>query len=124
MCVGWVRWADRGGSEQAFEALRMTGASRFAIINMANPSPSLLAREQAFADVAAASDSASTIVRAGHSNYAGGQEAARRLLAQEGAPEAAFCVNDLMAFGALDHFCSVRLSLPRPISLVGFPSLP
>ena len=76
-----VRCDDRGGARQAFEALRATGASRFGVINMENPSPSLLARERAFADSAAASGATPTIVRAGHSDYEGGQEAARRLLA-------------------------------------------
>ena len=43
-----VRCDDRGGAGQAFQALRAGGAASFAVINAANPSPSLLAREQAF----------------------------------------------------------------------------
>jgi DNA-binding LacI/PurR family transcriptional regulator len=119
-----VRCDDRGGAEQAFEALRMTGASRFAVINMAHPSPSLLAREQAFARFATACSAAPTIVRAGHSDYEGGREAARRLLAAGQTPEAVFCVNDLMAFGALDHLHSAGLSAPDDISVIGFDDVP
>ena len=37
-----VHCDDTDGAQQAFEALRLTGASRFAVINKANPSPSLL----------------------------------------------------------------------------------
>ncbi len=44
-----IRCDDRDGARQAFEALRGTGASRFAVVTMADPSPSLLARERAFA---------------------------------------------------------------------------
>ena len=107
-----VRCDDSGGARQAFEALRATGASRFAVINMANPSPSLLAREQAFADFAAARGFTPAVVRAGHSDYEGGQEAARRLLASGPPPDAVFCVNDLMAFGALDHLRGAGLACP------------
>ena len=38
------------------------------------------------------------------------REAARQLLADGALPDAVFCVNDLMAFGALDHFRSAGLS--------------
>lgn len=119
-----VRCDDRGGAKQAFEVLRMTGASRFAVVNMANPSPSLLAREQAFACFAAARASTPTVVRAGHSDYEGGQEAAGQLLANGNPPEAVFCVNDLMAFGALDHLRGAGLRVPDDISIIGFDDVP
>jgi DNA-binding LacI/PurR family transcriptional regulator len=119
-----VRCDDRDGAQQAFEALCMTGASRFAVVNRANPSPSLSAREHAFAEFATASGFDPTIVRAGHSDYDGGQEAARRLLASGPAPDAVFCVNDLMAFGALDHLRGAGLRVPDDISVIGFDDVP
>ena len=119
-----VRCNDRGGAQQAFEALRTTGASHFGVVNMANPSPSLLAREEAFARIAAGCGATPTVVRAGHSDYEGGQEAARRLLANGRPPEAVFCVNDLMAFGALDHLRSAGLRVPDDISIIGFDDVP
>ena len=119
-----VRCDDRGGARQAFEALRATGAARFGVINMENPSPSLLARERAFAEFAAASGAGPTIIRAGHSDYEGGREAARRLLANGPAPEAVFCVNDLMAFGALDHLRGAGLRVPDDVSVIGFDDVP
>jgi DNA-binding LacI/PurR family transcriptional regulator len=119
-----VQCDDRGGAKQAFEALRMTGASRFAVVNMARPSPSLLAREQAFAQFAAARRAAPTIVRVGHSDYEGGREAARQLLAGGQTPDAVFCVNDLLAFGVLDHLRCAGLSAPGDVSVIGFDDLP
>ena len=62
--------------------------------------------------------------RAGHSDYAGGQEAARRLLAGGRPPEAVFCVNDLMAFGALDHLRGAGLRVPDDVSVIGFDDVP
>lgn len=119
-----VRCDDRGGVRQAFEALRATGAARFGVINMENPSPSLLARERAFAEFAAPFGAGPTIVRAGHSDYEGGREAARRLLASGRAPEAIFCVNDLMAFGALDCLRGAGLRVPDDLSVIGFDDVP
>jgi DNA-binding LacI/PurR family transcriptional regulator len=119
-----VRCDDSGGARQAFEALCAAGAVRLAVVNMADPSPSLLAREQAFAACAAARAIAPAVFRAGHSDYLGGQEAARRLLAEGPRPDAVFCVNDLMAFGVLDHLRSAGLSVPDDVSVVGFDDVP
>jgi DNA-binding LacI/PurR family transcriptional regulator len=119
-----VRCDDRGGVRQAFEVLRATGASRFGVVNRENPSPSLLTREEAFAELVAAEGAELTIARGEHSEYAGGQQAARRLLADGEPPEAIFCVNDSMALGALDHLRGAGVRVPDDISVVGFDDLP
>jgi DNA-binding LacI/PurR family transcriptional regulator len=119
-----VRCDDRDGARQAFEALRMSGARRFAVINMDRPSPSLLARELAFNDFAASAGYAPRIVRIGHSDYDGGRGAVRRLLADGPAPDAIFCVNDLMAFGALDGLRGAGVRVPDDVSVVGFDDVP
>jgi len=119
-----VRCDDHGGARQAFDALKKSGASRFGVVNMANPSPSLLARERAFAQFASECSVDLTIVRAGHSDYEGGRECARRLLEDGHPPEAVFCVNDLMAFGALDHLREAGLKVPADTSVVGFDDVP
>jgi DNA-binding LacI/PurR family transcriptional regulator len=119
-----VRCDDKGGARQAFEALRLSGASRFAVVNMENPSPSLAAREVAFNKFATAAGFATRIVRAGHSDYDGGQEAVRRLLENGPAPDAVFCVNDLMAFGALDGLRGSGLRVPDDVSVIGFDDVP
>jgi DNA-binding LacI/PurR family transcriptional regulator len=118
-----VRCDDRDGARQACAVLLAAGATRLAVINMAAPSPGLLAREEAFAACAAARGFSARVVRAGHSDYAGGQEGARRLLA-DGRPDAVFCVNDLMAFGALDHLRGAGLRVPDEVSVIGFDDVP
>lgn len=119
-----VRCDDRDGARQAFEALRGTGASRFGVVTMEHPKPSLLARERAFTRLAADSGAITTVVRAGQPDYAGGQDAARRLLGGGRPPEALFCVNDLMAFGALDYLRAAGLRVPNDISIIGFDDVP
>jgi DNA-binding LacI/PurR family transcriptional regulator len=119
-----VRCDDGDGARQAFETLRGTGASRFGVVNMSDPKPSLLAREQAFARFVAECGAITTVVRAGQADYAGGQEAARQLLADGRPPEALFCVNDLMAFGTLDHLRAAGVRVPDEISIIGFDDVP
>jgi DNA-binding LacI/PurR family transcriptional regulator len=120
-----VRCDDRGGARQAFEAFRAAGASRLAVINAAHPSPSLLAREQAFSKLAEAAGADLAVFRAGRADYEGGHEAARGLLAEaRPLPEGLFCVNDLMAFGALDHLRAAGIGVPRDLSVVGFDDVP
>jgi DNA-binding LacI/PurR family transcriptional regulator len=120
-----VRCDDRGGAKQAFQALRATGASRLAVINAARPSPSLLAREQAFSKLAEAIGAGLAVFRAGRADYEGGHEAARRLLAEaHPLPEGLFCVNDLMAFGALDNLRGSGIGVPGDLSVVGFDDVP
>jgi DNA-binding LacI/PurR family transcriptional regulator len=115
---------DRDGARRAFEVLCAAGATRLAVINMTDPSPSLLSREQAFAACAAMRGLEAKVVRAGHSDYLGGQEGARRLMTDGRAPDGVFCVNDLMAFGALDHLRAARLRVPDDVSVVGFDDVP
>lgn len=119
-----VHCDDKDGAQQAFEALSLSGAVRFAVINKANPSPSLSARERAFVRFVAAAGLTARVVRAGHSDYDSGQDAARRLLAKGRAPDAIFCVNDLMAFGTLDYLRSAGLRVPGDVSVIGFDDVP
>lgn len=115
-----VRCDNRGGARQAFRLLRKSGASRLAMINTVGPSPSFAARESAFVKLATAEGLKVTLGRGRHSDYEGGREAARQLLANGQAPDAVFCGSDLMAFGAIDHFRSACFSIPDDISVIGF----
>jgi DNA-binding LacI/PurR family transcriptional regulator len=46
------------------------------------------------------------------------------LLANGKPPPAVFCVNDLLAFGAMDQFRSAGFGVPDDISIVGFDDIP
>lgn len=119
-----VRCDNRGGARQAFEILRESGASRIAMINTVQPSPSFAARESAFSEAAEACDCRLQIGRGARSDYEGGRQAACQLLAGSAPPDAVFCGNDLMAFGAIDHFRGAGLSIPDDISVIGFDDVP
>jgi DNA-binding LacI/PurR family transcriptional regulator len=119
-----VRCDDRGGAKQAFQALSASGASSFAVINRAHPSPSLIAREQAFCRLASARSKKAIVSRAGHSDYESGREALRALFENGHRPDAIFCANDLMAFGAIDALRDADLDVPNDVSVVGFDDLP
>jgi DNA-binding LacI/PurR family transcriptional regulator len=119
-----VRCDDRGGARQAYDVLRRSGASSFAVIGMSKPSASLLAREKAFVDFASKRGITAIVARGDRSDYNGGREAARQLLANGKPPGAVFCVNDLMAFGAMDLFRTAGFDVPNDISIVGFDDIP
>jgi DNA-binding LacI/PurR family transcriptional regulator len=115
-----VRCDNRDGARQAFRLLRKSGATRLAMVNTVHPSPSFAARERAFVRIAKAEGMTVILGRGEQSDYEGGLEAARQLLADGRAPDAVFCGSDLMAFGAIDHFRSAGLSVPGDISVIGF----
>ncbi len=122
--VDSIRCDDRDGAQQAFEVLRMTGASRFAVVTMTKPSASLAARERAFCDFAAKCDASVVVGRGERSDYYGGWQTMRALMAQDALPEAVFCVNDLMAFGVIDALRDAGANVPADVSVVGFDDVP
>jgi DNA-binding LacI/PurR family transcriptional regulator len=115
-----VRCDNRAGAREAFRLLRRSGASRIAMVNTVHPSPSFAAREAAFVRIAKAEGMTVILGRGQRSDYEGGREAARQLLANGQPPDAVFCGSDLMAFGAIDHFRASGLSIPADVSVVGF----
>ena len=83
--------------------------------------PSLVARERAFAAAAAERGLEAEVVRAGPTGYAAGFEAGRILLSGSGRPDAAFCVTDLLACGFMDAARrEFGLDVPADLCVVGF----
>jgi DNA-binding LacI/PurR family transcriptional regulator len=60
------------------------------------------------------------IARASPSRRAGGAAAMARLLTASRPPDAVFCVNDLLAMGALRTLLSAGLRVPEDVAVVGF----
>lgn len=55
-----------------------------------------------------------------NASYAGGQEAARILLARATLPDGVFCVNDQMAIGLLNSLVHAGVEVPDRIAVVGY----
>jgi DNA-binding LacI/PurR family transcriptional regulator len=64
------------------------------------------------------------LVAAGNWRIDGGDEAMRQLLALSERPDAVFCANDMMAFGAMRAARAAGLTLPDDLGLVGFDDVP
>ena len=60
------------------------------------------------------------LVLSGEWTRSGGAAAMRRLLALPDPPQAVFCANDLMAFGALDAAREAGLEVPGDLAVAGF----
>ena len=54
----------------------------------------------------------------------GGREATRLLLEEHGKPEAIVCLNDAMAFGALNELMRRNIQVPQEVQVVGFDNVP
>lgn len=62
----------------------------------------------------------SNLVKRGHSQVAGGSEAAEELLTMDCPPTAIFSTNNLMTIGAMQGIQKAGFSCPEDVSLVGF----
>ncbi|HEV7416552.1 MAG TPA: LacI family DNA-binding transcriptional regulator [Tianweitania sediminis] len=112
-------------AQQAARMFVAQGFTRLGLVGSRSATPSILEREQAFCAAAQEHGAMASIVRGVDTDYRGGREAARLLLAQAPLPQAIFCVNDLMAFGVIDHLRSLA-SRPTPAEpfVVGFDDVP
>lgn len=116
-----------GNHEAATLAARRfaaSGARRLGLIGAASATPSVTEREAAFRAEAARLGLPVAWQRGADSDYDGGQAAAARLLSDPAPPDAIFCINDLMAFGARDAARARGLALPQALQLIGFDDVP
>lgn len=101
------------------------GLMRLGLAGSASGTPSIVERERAFIDEAGRLGATVAVARGADSDYAGGQEAARALLALPQPPQGVFCVNDLIALGLIDVARQeFALEIPRQLSVVGFDDIP
>ena len=108
-------------ANEAFHMLRRAGCARIAVVSSLAGTPSIVGREEAFRQAAAAEGFEVTVARTGPTAYASGYEAARQLLARSDRPDAAFCVTDLLACGFLDGArTEFGMAVPDELCVVGF----
>lgn len=116
----------RGGAMQVADLLAGLGHSRMAMIaGPANTSTSR-DREAGFGEQlrrhGLTLDPA--LQRAGEFTHQSGFQWTSELMALRNRPTAIFCVNDVVAFGALDAARRLRIEVPRDLSIVGFDDIP
>lgn len=105
----------------AAEHLLGLGHHAVAMIGPATDIHALRRRERGFLSALGQAGVAvpSAWLRRAPATVRGGQEAMRTLLGQKARPSAVFCVNDLLAVGALKACTSARVRVPEEVSLVG-----
>lgn len=102
------------------------GRRRLALAGSSSATPSIVERENAFCDEARILGTTVMTARGADSDYDGGRHAAQCLLSLPAAerPDALFCVNDLLAFGAIDDARRRGLEVPRDLAVIGFDDVP
>ncbi|MDQ7247412.1 LacI family DNA-binding transcriptional regulator [Dongia sedimenti] len=120
-----IRLDNAAAARLAFAAFIRAGCRRLAVINSNLGTPSLTAREYAFVAQARAAKFEVTVIReGGMTSYENGLIAARRLFSAEQRPDGVFCVNDLLACGAMDVARKeFGLRVPEDVSFIGFDNM-
>lgn len=119
-----VRAGSSEASCKAAAAFVESGRKRLAVIGSGSGTPSLREREVAFMTEAERLGAHVVSARGSDSDYDSGIEAARKLC-DNAPPEAIFCVNDQLAFGAMDSLrTEMRLSVPEDVAVIGFDDVP
>jgi LacI family transcriptional regulator len=110
---------QRAAAREMLEYLLRLGHQRIGFIGGRRDVSTAGQREAGFGSALAAAGLDPPHTVDGGFTYAGGFEAARRLLASE-PPTAIFAANDQMALGAMDAAQAAGLSVPEDLSVVGF----
>ena len=93
---------------------------RFAVITGREESSASVERHRAFHDTIARAGHRPPVALSGEYEFEGAREATRRLLMRAEAPDAIFCINDHMAFAALQAARELGREPGRDVSIVGF----
>jgi DNA-binding LacI/PurR family transcriptional regulator len=97
------------------------GRRRLLVVTSEAGTPSLLQRERGFLAAAREVGLEARAIRRGRTGYACGASIARDVLAPPDAPDAAFCVTDLIACGFMDVArTEFGLDVPGDLCIVGF----
>jgi LacI family transcriptional regulator len=116
----------RGGAAMVADLLAGLGHTRVAMIaGPANTSTSR-DREAGFSEQLGRRGLSldPSLRRAGEFTHQSGFQWTSELMSLEHPPTAIFCVNDVVAFGALDAARRLRIDVPGELSIVGFDDIP
>lgn len=117
--------ANAEAAQEAAAAFIAAGRRRLAIIGSGSATPSIAERVSAFMAAVRLNGIEPGFARGDDSDYNGGADAARMLFGNGAAPDAIFCANDLLAFGAMDVIrLQFGLRVPEDVALIGFDDVP
>lgn len=112
-------------SREAAAAFIAAGRCRLAVIGSHSATPSIAERQEAFVAAARSQGLEARIATGQDSDYHGGVTAARALFSDGERPDAIFCANDLLAFGAMDVIRrEFKLTVPGDVAMIGFDDVP
>ena len=111
----------RHGMQKIVSYLHGLGHRRVAFVGHHTSLGPLHERKRAFVEVTAAYAPTMRVTTVADADgLAGGQHAARELLASGFHPTAIVCVNDIMAVGVLRELRAQRIPVPQAVSVTGF----
>lgn len=112
------------GARMIAQFLIEAGHRRFSLITGLAESSTSNERSAAFSEAIQACPAATLRVESGEYTFEGAARATRALLSLSAPPDAIFCVNDHMAFAALQTAREMRFEPGRNVSIVGFDNTP
>ncbi len=115
---------NAAGGRLAARYLLRCGHRRIAYLTKPLMTYSNQARHDGFAR-ALAEDGQTIYAEAhGEQGHSGGYNAAMKLFSMAEPPDAVFCFNDEMAFGALQAAATMKLSVPGDVAIIGYDNIP
>ncbi|MBP9183735.1 MAG: LacI family DNA-binding transcriptional regulator [Fuscovulum sp.] len=111
---------NHGGGRMVAQRFLETGRQRIALIGGKKNTSTHLERTRGFQDRLKEGGLELTASLAGNYDYTASLQAARTLLTARPAPDAIFCVNDVMALAAIDAARELGLSVPDDVAIIGF----
>jgi len=115
---------NAAGGKLAADTLRAAGAARYGVIYGDSGTTTNDDRLRGFTQGLAEYGIGDVALHWGHYTYEGGYRAAEQLLKLPQPPDALFCINDIMALGAIDAARAMGLAIPGDVMIVGFDDIP
>jgi len=119
-----VSCENRRGGEMAARLLARAGRSRFAYIGKMARTHSDRSRRIGYKRTLEELGLALHAEEEDETTYEGGRRAAMKLFAAAAVPDALFCFNDTMAYGALRAARDFKLGVPDDLAVIGFDNQP